>query len=76
MALAFRPTAWSHRAISAILGLFWLFAGAVYHLTFFREINPLAVVFGAAFVVQGLLLLGRARRAGGSCSRRAAPRRP
>jgi hypothetical protein len=57
VALAFRPTTWSHRAISAILGLFWLFAGAVYHLTFFRAINPIAAVFGAAFVVQGLLLL-------------------
>jgi hypothetical protein len=55
--LALRPTAWSHRAISAILGLFWLFAGAVYHLTFFRAINPVAAVFGAAFVAQGLLLL-------------------
>lgn len=37
--------------------LLWLWMGVVYHLVFFRAINPAAVAFGAAFVLQSALLL-------------------
>lgn len=52
-----RPNA--SRALAAVLGLQWAWAGAVYHLLLFRRINPVAVVFGAAFLVQAALLLWR-----------------
>jgi hypothetical protein len=55
--LALRRQPYSDRAITAILALFWLFVGVVYHATFFRAINPIAVVFGALFVVQALVLV-------------------
>jgi len=55
--LSVRPTRQSDRIISAILVLFWVWMGAVYHLTFFRQISPAAVVFGALFIVQGILFL-------------------
>lgn len=47
----------SGRAISAILGLFWLWMGMVYHWGFFASINKAAYLFGAAFVAQGALFL-------------------
>jgi hypothetical protein len=31
--------------------------GLIYHLVFFRQINPAATLFGSAFVLQGLLWL-------------------
>lgn len=47
----------SGRAISAILGMLWLWMGMVYHWGFFAEINKAAYIFGAAFVAQGALFL-------------------
>ncbi|MCW8195133.1 hypothetical protein F6455_10080 [Proteobacteria bacterium 005FR1] len=44
------------RTIMAILSLFWLWMGLLYHFTFFTAINPAAWVFGAFFIAQGLLL--------------------
>jgi len=41
--------------ISAILAFFWVWMGAVYHLTFFTAINKPAYVFGSVFILQGLL---------------------
>ena len=55
--LAIRKTSYTDRVISAILALFWLWMGVVYHLTFFAAINPLAYVFGGLFILQGLLFL-------------------
>jgi hypothetical protein len=55
--LAVRPRAGSGRVVSIILGGLWLWMGVVYHLMFFRPINPAAVAFGTAFVLEGLLLL-------------------
>jgi len=54
--LALRPGAYGGRVIAAILALFWIWIGVVYHLTFFRTINFLAGPFGAVFLVQGALL--------------------
>ena len=55
--LAIRKTNYSDRTIPAILALFWLWMGAVYHITFFATINPVAYGFGALFIIQGLLFL-------------------
>jgi Family of unknown function (DUF6064) len=38
--LALWPRPGSDRVISAILGGLWLWMGVVYHLVFFRAINP------------------------------------
>jgi hypothetical protein len=56
--LAIRPRPRSDRAIGVILGSLWLWMGGVYHLVFFRSINPAASLFGALFLLEGLLLLG------------------
>lgn len=48
----------SDKMINAILGLFWLWTGVVYHILFFSEINKAAFVFGTLFIIQGLLFLG------------------
>ena len=55
--LAVKPKAFYDEILSGLLGFFWLWTGAVYHLIFFTEINPAAYIFGAAFVFQGLLFL-------------------
>jgi hypothetical protein len=55
-ALALWPLRWSDRAIGLVLAGLWLWMGVVYHWRFFRPINPAATVFGAAFVVEALLL--------------------
>jgi hypothetical protein len=47
----------SDRVISVILAGLWTWAALVYHFTFFRAINPAAVLFGAAFVGAALLFL-------------------
>lgn len=41
---------YSDRVISAILALLWAWMGIVYHLFYFREINPAAILFGIAFL--------------------------
>lgn len=48
---------WRDAAIAAIVGAFWLVNGIGYHWLFFAEINPAAVLFGALFVVAGLLFI-------------------
>lgn len=47
----------SNRIISGILAFFWLWMGVVYHLVFFTAINEAAYLFGALFVLQGVLFL-------------------
>jgi hypothetical protein len=44
-------------AASILLAALWLWMGIAYHLAFFSAINPLAPVFAAAFIVQGVLIL-------------------
>jgi hypothetical protein len=40
----------SDRVISAILAGLWAWMGIVYHLMYFREVNPAATLFGIAFL--------------------------
>jgi Family of unknown function (DUF6064) len=54
--LAIKPAQISDKTISSILSFLWLWMGIVYHLVFFTSINPAAWVFGAAFIIQGLLV--------------------
>ncbi|MFH5834298.1 DUF6064 family protein [Halalkalibaculum sp. DA384] len=56
--LSYRPAARNDRTISLILAGFWLWMGAIYHLTFFTSINTAAYGFGVIFLIQGLLFLG------------------
>jgi hypothetical protein len=55
LALARSPSA--GRAAAAVLAAMWLVNGIGYHLSFFREINPAAIGFGALFIVQAALLI-------------------
>ena len=69
----------SDRVISAILAGLWAWMGIVYHLMYFREVNPAATLFGLMFlggaaifawagVVQGRLVYdceSRVRRVAG-----------
>lgn len=55
--LALRKTPYGDCLISAVLAVFWLWMGGVYHLAFFTSINTAAYLFGAAFLMQGLLFL-------------------
>ena len=45
------------KAIGSFLGLLWFWTGIVYHIAFFSQINPIAIFFGAAFIIQGVLLV-------------------
>jgi hypothetical protein len=47
---------WSGRLITATLAVFWIWMGAVYHIIHFSVINPVAWVFGALFILQGVIL--------------------
>lgn len=53
---AFFPRNLPPRLILAGLSLLWAWMGLVYHLTFFRRINPAATGFGLAFALQAILL--------------------
>ena len=60
--LALRPVAATGRIVPAVLAVFWLWNGLVYHLMHFLQINFSALGFGALFVLQGLLFAGSALR--------------
>jgi hypothetical protein len=47
----------SPAAVTVILAVLWLWMGIVYHILFFSSINPAAKVFGALFVLQGMLFI-------------------
>ena len=55
--LALRQSHNSGQVISIILVAFWAWNGAAYHLTFFREINGAAILFGGLFLAQAALWL-------------------
>lgn len=50
-----RQRAWSGVAVSAVLAVLWIWLGAVYHLTFFARVNPVANGFGALSIVGGIM---------------------
>lgn len=55
LVLALTRPRYADQAISIILAMLWAWMGVVYHLIFFRPINPAALGFGALFIVQAAL---------------------
>lgn len=47
----------SNKIVAGILAFFWLWIGIVYHLIYFTSINKAAYLFGALFIIQGLLFI-------------------
>lgn len=60
--LALRPSSTTSRLIAVILGVIWLWTGSAFFIASFAPIYPLATVFGALFIVQGLIFLYAAWR--------------
>lgn len=60
--LAVRNRAGGDRWVSGILALLWFWMAAAYHLAFFAEVTRAAVVFAAAFAVQGIMFVWLAFR--------------
>ncbi|HWP12850.1 MAG TPA: DUF6064 family protein [Ramlibacter sp.] len=52
-----RSSAGTGRGVSVGLAVMWLWTGIAYHGLHFAEINKAAFLFGALFVIEGLLLL-------------------
>jgi hypothetical protein len=57
VALSLRENRLSGRIVSGILALFWIWMGVFYHMAYFSAINPAAWVFGALFILEGLLFI-------------------
>ena len=55
--LTIKPKSGTEKIVSGALALLWLWMGIVYHLVFFTAINIAAYLFGAMFVLQGILFL-------------------
>ncbi len=55
--LSIKPLSFSNQVISFVLALLWLWMGIIYHITFFATINKAAYLFGAFFVIQGIMFL-------------------
>lgn len=53
----YRHAAGASALLSVVLALHWGWAGAVYHMAYFRPINPAAAAFGLLFLVESFLLL-------------------
>jgi len=62
--LALRPMPGGDRIIAAILAAGWLGTGIGYHLLFFSRLDFAAPLYGALFVVEGVLWLWGASRGG------------
>ncbi len=52
-----KPNPKSDKIISIVLSFFWFWMGIVYHIVFFSAINKAAYLFGALFIIQGILFL-------------------
>lgn len=50
--LLLRRDARGPRFVGWLLAVHWSWSGAVYHLAYFRDINPAALLFGALFLAQ------------------------
>jgi Family of unknown function (DUF6064) len=57
VAALLRPSPLGHRAVAGVLAAMWIWTGVAYHGLYFSRINPVALVFGALFVLQGLLFV-------------------
>jgi hypothetical protein len=57
VALLFRKTLGSDRAVAGILAAMWLWTGFAYHGVWFSAINKAAYLFAALFIVQGCCLI-------------------
>lgn len=55
--LAASPRSWSGPAVAAILAAGWAWCGLVFFLQHFARLDFMAPVYGAAFLLQALLLL-------------------
>lgn len=55
--LIIKPKSGTEKIVSGVLALLWLWMGIVYHLVFFTAVNNAAYLFGAMFVLQGILFL-------------------
>jgi hypothetical protein len=55
--LVFKGKSSRDHVINLILVFYWFWMGIVYHIIFFSSINPAAFLFGALFIVQGILLI-------------------
>ena len=53
----FRKRKIGDKLITWVLAFFWMWVGLVYQIMFFSSINPAAYIFGAAFILQALLML-------------------
>ncbi len=52
------------RFAGLMLAVLWGWSGVVYHAVFFRDINPVAPIFGVFFVLEGALLVFWSGRSG------------
>lgn len=57
VAIAFRENKLSARIVSGIIAVFWIWMGIFYHIAYFSVINSAAWIFGALYIVQGLMFL-------------------
>lgn len=55
--LVFYKSAATDRLACGVLGVFWLWNGTIYHLSFLARISAAAYVFAALFIMQGTLFL-------------------
>jgi len=56
VASSVRRTRWSERGVCLLLSALWAWMAIAYHLVFFSQINPVAYMFGAAFLVEAAML--------------------
>lgn len=54
--LVCKRLSYADRFISSILGVIWVWNGLVYHIMFFTSINKAAYLFGALFILQGIMI--------------------
>jgi Family of unknown function (DUF6064) len=57
VAALLRPSTSRHKLVAGALAAMWVWTGVAYHAIFFARINPVALFFGALFVVQGALFI-------------------
>lgn len=55
--LAYKNLKYSNLVINLSLAFYWIWIGAVYHISFFSSINKAAYFFGILFIIQGLLFI-------------------